>query len=325
MQAPSPDEMLGMYRRMQQIRQFEEKVNELFLEGRMPGTLHLYIGQEACAVGTCAALGPDDWITSTHRPHGHAIAKGVSLDAMMAELFAKTTGCAGGYGGSMHTGDPDVGSMTAIAIVGGNIPVATGMALGFKMQKTNQVVACFMGDGATNEGAFHEGVNMAAIWDLPVVFVIENNRYGASTPIEQVVKLEKLSDRARGYGIPGVTIDGMDALAVREGIAPAVERARSGGGATLVECETYRFIGHSRSDTRGYRSREEEDEWKLRDPIPALATHLIEGGHATETELGIIADGVTQELERAVEHAESSPSPAPEDCLKHVFAEGGSE
>jgi TPP-dependent pyruvate/acetoin dehydrogenase alpha subunit len=321
---PSRENMLGMYHDMQRIRQFEEKVNQLFLEGRMPGTLHLYIGQEACAVGVCAALAPGDWVTSTHRPHGHAIAKGVSLDAMMAELFARTTGCAGGYGGSMHTGDPAVGSMTAIAIVGGNIPVATGMALGFKLQRTGQVVACFMGDGATNEGAFHEGVNMAAIWDLPVVFVCENNKYGASTPIEQVVKLRQLSDRARGYGIPGVTVDGMDALAVRAGVLPAVARARAGSGPTLVECETYRFIGHSRSDTRGYRSREEEEEWKRRDPIPRLGRLLVEHGHATEADLQVLAEEVAGEIERAVAFAEASPSPAPEDCLKHVFAQEGS-
>ncbi len=319
---PPPQEtMLRMYRQMQCIRQFEERVNRLYLEGRLPGTLHLYIGQEACAVGVCEALEPDDWVTSTHRPHGHAIAKGVSLNAMMAELFARTTGCAGGYGGSMHTGDPDVGSLTAIAIVGGNVPVATGMALGFRMRRTGQVVCCFMGDGATNEGAFHEGVNMAAIWDLPVVFVVENNRYGASTPIEQVVKLDRVSDRAAGYGIPGVTVDGMDVLTVHEATDAAIDRARSGGGPTLLECETYRFIGHSRSDTRGYRTREEEAEWQARDPIPRLAGQLLDLGHATEEDLQATAGDVAGEVEHAVEFAESSPSPAPEDCLKHVFAE----
>jgi len=321
----SLEQRLRMVRQMLRVRRFEERVNRLFLEGRMPGTLHLYIGQEACAVGVCEALRPDDWITSTHRPHGHAIAKGVSLDAMMAELFAKTTGCAGGYGGSMHTGDPAVGAMTALAIVGGNIPVASGMALAFKMRRTDQVVACFTGDGATNEGAFHEGVNMAAIWDLPVVFVCENNKYGASTPVEQVTKLERLSDRAQGYGIPGVTVDGMDVLAVHAAVAQAVERARRGEGPTFLECETYRFIGHSRSDTRGYRSREEEEQWKARDPIPRLAGQLTAAGEATEGDLQRVAEEVEAELDRAVEFAEQSPSPAPEDCLKHVFAGGGSD
>ena len=324
MPPPSREDLLRMYRQMQRIRQFEEKVNQLFLEGRMPGTLHLYVGQEACAVGVCEALGPGDWITSTHRPHGHAIAKGVSLRSMMAELFGKTTGCSGGYGGSMHMGDPEVGALTAIAIVGGNVPVAAGLALSQKMRRTGNVVGCFMGDGAINEGAFHEGVNMAAIWDLPVVFVCENNRYGASTPVEQVVKLEKLSDRAQGYGIPGVTVDGMDVVAVHEAATEAVERARAGAGPTFLECETYRFVGHSRSDTRGYRSREEEAAWKQRDPIAQLASRLAELGHATDEELATIAQEVAAEIEEAVRFAEDSPSPAPEDCLKHVFAEEGS-
>jgi len=320
---PSAEQMLRMYRQMLRIRRFEERVNQLFLEGRMPGTLHLYIGQEACAVGVCEALREGDWVTGTHRPHGHAIARGVPLRSMMAELFAKTTGCAGGYGGSMHTGDPDLGALTAIAIVGGSIPVATGMALAFKMRRTGQVVCCFMGDGAINEGAFHEGVNMAAIWNLPVVFVCENNRYGASTPVQQVVKLEHLSDRAAGYGIPGATVDGMDVLTVHAAAAAAIERARAGGGPTFLECETYRFIGHSRSDTRGYRSREEEDRWKQRDPIPRLAELLTSAGHAAESELRAILQETDGELDEAVRFAEESPSPAPEDCLKHVFAEGG--
>jgi pyruvate dehydrogenase E1 component alpha subunit len=315
------EQKLRMYRQMLRIRRFEERVNQLFLEGRMPGTLHLYTGQEACAVGVCEALRPDDWIASTHRPHGHAIAKGVSLDAAMAELFAKTTGCAGGYGGSMHMGDPAVGSLTAIAIVGGNIPIASGMALAFKMRRSGQVAVCFMGDGATNEGAFHEGVNMAAIWDLPVVFVCENNRYGASTPVQQVTKLAKLSDRAAGYGIPGLTVDGMDVLAVHAALTPCVERARTGGGPTFVECETYRFTGHSRSDTRGYRSREEEEEWKQRDAIPRLGAQMVAEGIATEGDLEAISDQVNEELEHAIGFAEESPSPAPEDCLRHVFAE----
>jgi len=316
------DQLLRMYRQMVRIRQFEETVSRLFLEGRLPGTLHLYAGQEACAVGACEALQAGDWITSTHRAHGHAIAKGVSMDSMMAELFARTTGCAGGYGGSMHMGDPAVGALTAIAIVAGNAPVAAGMALGFKMQATGQVVACFTGDGALNEGAFHEAANMAAIWDLPVMFVCENNLYGASTPIAEVVKLDRLSDRAAGYGFPGITVDGMDVLAVYEAIVPVVERARSGGGPTLVECLTYRYTGHSRNDTRGYRTREEEAEWKARDAIPKLATRLTSAGIATEAELSAIGDEVTAELEQAVRFAEESPSPAPEDCLRNVFAEG---
>ncbi len=313
---PTPEHLADMYRVMQRIRQFEETVNRLFLEGRLPGTLHLYPGQEACAVGACAALRPDDWILTTHRPHGHAIAKGVSLDTMMAELFGKSGGCCGGYGGSMHVGDPAVGALPGIAIVGANIPIAAGMAYGFKLRGSGQVACCFTGDGAVNEGAFHEGLNMAAIWDLPVVYLCENNQYGASTPIAQVVRLEHLADRALGYGIPGETVDGMDALAVYEAVERAVARAREGGGPTFLVGETYRFGGHSRSDTRGYRSREEEAEWRARDPLPKLAARLPDG-----TAEGIEAE-VAAELEAAIAFADASPAPAPEDCLRHVFAGG---
>ena len=213
--------------------------------------------------------------------------------------------------------------MTAIAIVGGNIPIASGMALAFKMRKTGQVVCCFTGDGATNEGAFHEGVNMAAIWDLPVVFVVENNKYGASTPIEQTVRVKRLSDRAAAYGIVGETVDGMDALAVHEAAGRAIARARKGQGPTLLECLTYRFGGHSRADTRGYRTREEETRWKQRDPIPALAGRMMERGLATAEEIQALDAQVERELEEAVEFAEAGPSPSPEDCLKHVYTEKG--
>jgi pyruvate dehydrogenase E1 component alpha subunit len=309
-----------MYLQMQRARLFEERVNALFLEGRMPGTLHLYPGQEACAVGVCEQLSAQDWVIGTHRPHGHAIAKGVSLNSMMAELFGKTTGCAGGYGGSMHVGNPAVGAMTAIAIVGGNIPVATGMALAFKMQRSGQVVCCFTGDGATNEGAFHEGVNMAAIWDLPVVFVIENNKYGASTPIELVTRCEHLSQRAAGYGIAGETIDGMDVLKVYEAAGRAIDRARAGQGPTLLECLTYRFGGHSRSDTRSYRTREEEAQWRARDPIVQLAGVMLEQGEATREEIDALDMQVERELDEAVTFAESSPAREPLDCLENVYS-----
>lgn len=315
------DLLIRMYLQMQRARKFELKVNYMFLEGTLPGTLHLYEGQEASAVGVCENLSQEDWITSTHRPHGHAIAKGVSLNSLMAELFAKQDGCAHGYGGSMHTGDPAVGSLPAIAIVGGNVPLAAGIALAQKYKKTNNVVCCFHGDGATNEGAFHEGVNMAAIWDLPVVFICENNKYGASTPVEQVTKLNHLSERSQGYGFPGVTVDGMDVLAVYEAVGKAVERARNGEGPTLVEVETYRFCGHSRSDTRTYRTREEEAEWKGRDPIVRLGNQLVELGHATREEVEAMDKSVDAELDRAVEFAKNSPGLQPEDCLKYVYTE----
>ena len=315
------DLLVRMYLQMQRARKFELKVNYMFLEGTLPGTLHLYEGQEASAVGVCENLTKDDWITSTHRPHGHAIAKGVSLNSLMAELFAKVDGSAHGYGGSMHTGDPAVGSLPAIAIVGGNVPLAAGMALAQKYKKTKNVVCCFHGDGATNEGAFHEAYNMAAIWDLPVVFVCENNKYGASTPVEKVTKLKHLSERALGYGIPGVTVDGMDVLAVYETVGKAVERARKGDGPTMVEVETYRFCGHSRSDTRGYRTKDEEANWKDRDPIIRLGKQLIELGYATQADLDAMDKSVDDELDRAVEFAKASPSPKPEDCLKYVYTE----
>jgi len=320
---PPKDLMLRMYRQMLRIRQFEETVNRLFLEGRMPGTLHLYIGQEACAVGVCEALQPGDWTASTHRPHGHAIAKGVSLKAMMAELFGKATGCAGGYGGSMHMGDSDVGALTAIAIVGGNVPVATGMALGFKMQRTGQVIACFIGDGAINEGAFHEGANMAAIWDLPVVFVCENNLYGASTHISQVMRVRHVADRAAAYAIPGVVADGMDVLAVYDTLQEAVARARAGRGPTLVECKTYRYVGHSRSDPGHYRPKEEVEAWRARDPIPRLKTWLLAEGIATAEEIEELERAVEQEIEEAVAFARASPKPRPEEALEGVYVEEG--
>src|SRR5687768_9054669 len=251
---PAAEECLALYRSMLLIRRFEERCNALFLRGRIPSTLHLYIGQEAVAIGVCAALRPDDYLTSTHRPHGHALAKGVSPGGIMAELFAKATGCCKGKGGSMHVGDMAVGMPPAIAIVGGGQPIAAGMALSAKMRRSGQVVASFFGDGGANEGAVHEAMNMAAVWRLPVLFVCENNLYGASTPIGQVAAVKDLADRASAYGFPGVVVDGNDVLAVREAMSKAVERARSGGGPTLLECKTYRTCGHSRSDACGYRT-----------------------------------------------------------------------
>ena len=217
--------LLDLYRRMTLIRHFEERVKYLFLEGVMPGTIHQCNGQEACAVGVCAALEPADAITSTHRPHGHALAKGITVHDAMAELFGRSTGCCKGKGGSMHLGDLAKGMVPAIAIVGGGIPIATGMALAFKMKREKRVAVCFMGDGATSEGAFHEGVNMGAIWDLPVVYVVENNLYGASTPVRWVMKTKTIAERSAAYGIPGATIDGNDVLAVYEAAKTAVARA----------------------------------------------------------------------------------------------------
>jgi pyruvate dehydrogenase E1 component alpha subunit len=317
---PNPDiPLLTMYRSMLTIRRFEEKCNHLFMQGRIPSTLHLYIGQEAVAVGVCAHLSPEDTMLTTHRPHGHAIAKGVSPKAIMAELFAKRTGCCLGKGGSMHVGDMAVGALPAIAIVGGNIPIAAGLALAAKRLGTDRVAVCFFGDGAANEGAFHEGLNMAAIWDLPVIYVCENNLYGASTPFSSVFRVENIADRAAAYGMPGVVVDGMDVEAVYEAAGAAIRRARQGAGPTLVECQTYRMVGHSRSDPRNYRSREEEASWQARDPILHLAQKLKEMGLGTDEILASIEKEVVAEIEEAVSFAEDSPYPEPTDTLKHVF------
>lgn len=314
-----PAFQLDLYRQMLTIRRFEERCNFLFMQGKIPSTLHLYIGQEAVAVGVCAHLTHEDFATSTHRPHGHSLAKGVTPRAIMAELYAKRTGCCKGKGGSMHVGDMTVGMAPAIAIVGGNIPLTAGMALACKRLGNGRVAVSFMGDGATNEGAFHEGLNMASIWKLPAIFVVENNLYAASTPMSWTFKIEDIADRAAAYGMRGEIVDGMDVLAVHEAAGRAVEQARRGEGPTLLECKTYRLCGHSRSDPRTYRSKEEEAEWATRDPILRLAACLKADGHATDESLAEIEREVTAVIDDAVAFAESSPSPDPEEALEDVF------
>jgi len=319
----SQDKLIRMYTTMVRIRQFEDRVYLLFLEGEMPGTIHLYQGQEAVAVGVCANLSKEDLITSTHRPHGHAIAKGVSLRSLMAELFAKTTGCCEAKGGSMHMGDMDVGMLPAIAIVGGGIPVATGLALASKMMSLNRVAVSFFGDGASNEGAFHEAVNMGAIWNLPIVYVCENNLYGASTHQNKVMKIKNVAERASSYGIPAKIADGNDIFSVYEAAKEAILRAREGKGPTLLECKTYRRGGHSRSDACRYRLKEEEKVWLAKDPIPQAQKKLIEMGVLTEESAKDIEEKVKKEIEDAIDYARRSPSPEAEDTLVNVFA--GSE
>jgi TPP-dependent pyruvate/acetoin dehydrogenase alpha subunit len=312
--------LLEMYRTMLTIRRFEERCNYLFMQGRIPSTLHLYIGQEAVATGVCAHLRPDDYALSTHRPHGHAIAKGVAPQSIMAELFAKKTGCCQAKGGSMHVGDISVGMVPAVAIVGANIPIAAGMGLAAKRLGTDRVAVAFFGDGAANEGAFHEGMNIAAIWDLPVVYVCENNLYAASTPVSTAFRIEDIADRAAAYGMPGVVVDGNDVEAVYEAAGEAIARARRGEGPTLLECKTYRLCGHSRSDPRTYRSKEEEAAWETRDPIPNLGERLKEMDLATDGILAVIEQEVAALIDEAVDFAEESPSPEPTDTLKHVFS-----
>lgn len=316
---PPKEILLLMYERMLKSRLFEKEVNLLFLGGEIPGTLHLYTGQEAVAVGVCSALRPDDYITSTHRPHGHAIAKGIPIRTLMAELFARTTGCCRAKGGSMHMGNIKMGMVPAIAIVGAGIPIAAGIGLAFKRLNTDRVVSCFFGDGASNEGAFHEGLNMAAIWDLPVIYVCENNFYGASTHVSRVMRVKHIADRASAYGMPGVVVDGMDVLAVYHAVQEAVARARKDFGPTLLECETYRYVGHSRTDPAQYRTKEELEEWQTKDPIPRLKKWILENGFADVGEIEKVEQAVKQELEEAVEFARKSPHPLPEETLVDVF------
>ncbi len=314
------NKLIEMYITMVRIRQFEDRVYLLFLEGEMPGTIHLYQGQEAVAAGVCANLKREDLITSTHRPHGHAIAKGVSLRSLMAELFAKRTGCCEAKGGSMHMGDMDVGMLPAIAIVAGGIPVATGIALASKMMSLNKVAVSFFGDGASNEGAFHEAVNIGAIWNLPIVYVCENNLYGASTHQSKVMKIKNVAERASSYGIPGKVVDGNNVFSVYEAAKEAISRAREGKGPTLLECKTYRRGGHSRSDACRYRDKEEEKVWLAKDPIPQARKKLIQMGVLTEEKVKRIEEKVKKEIEDAIEYARKSPSPEPEDTLVNVFA-----
>ena len=311
--------LLSLYRMMVLIRKFEDRVKYLFLEGIMPGTIHQYHGQEAIAVGFCSALEDGDVITSTHRPHGHALARGLSVASLLHELFGKTTGCCKGKGGSMHVGDLEKGMAPAVAIVAGAVPMATGMALAFKMKKQRHAAVCFVGDGAVNEGAFHEGVNMGAVWSLPVVYVIENNLYAASTPTLEMVRVKKLSDRAACYGIPGVTIDGNDVVGVFETAQEAIQRARNGKGPTLVECMTYRITGHSRRDPCNYQPEEERRNALQQEPIARFRQSLLADQVASEDELDAIGRDVDAEIEAAVQSAMAAPEPSPEDALEDLY------
>lgn len=312
--------LLSLYERMSLIRQFEDRVKALFLEGIMPGTIHQCQGQEATAVGVCAVLAPTDFITSTFRGHGHALAKGLTVQEMLDELFGAVTGCCKGKGGSMHMGNLDKGMVPGIAIVAGGIPVATGMALAFKLQKTQQVVACFFGDGAVAEGAFHEALNMAALWNLPVLFVCENNLYGASTRIDHVMKNTRVSDRAASYGFRGETVDGNDVLAVYAAAVKATQECRAGQGPVLLELLTYRRTGHSRRDPCLYQPREERSVWSQNDPISRFAEALLADGNITQTDLDQIQARVDEEIEWAVEKAKIAPQPVVDDLLTDVYA-----
>ncbi len=310
---------IELYRKMLEIRYFEEKVYDLYGQNLVPGTIHLYAGQEAVAVGVCANLREDDYITSTHRGHGHCIAKGAQLNRVMAEILGKKTGYCKGKGGSMHIADFNVGMLGATAVVGAGLPIAAGAGLSIKLRKTDQVVACFFGDGASNQGTFHEAINMASIWNLPVLFVCENNLYAMGTHQTRVMAIENIADRASAYGMPGVVADGNDVLAVYDAAHEAVDRARKGEGPTLIECKTYRHKGHSRFDPATYRPKEEVKEWMKRDPIAQFKARFLEMKTLTEKEANKIEQEVATAIEEAVKFATESPQPAPEEALENVF------
>jgi len=312
--------LLDLYEQMVLIREFEEGVKFLFLEGSMPGTIHQCQGQEATAVGVCAALDEGDFITSTFRGHGHALAKGLTIEELLFELFGAVTGCCKGKGGSMHVGNMAKGMVPGIAIVAGGVPLASGMALAFKMRKEPNVVVCFFGDGAVAEGAFHEGVNLAAIWDLPVLFVCENNQYGASTRVDQVMRNPRIADRAAAYGFKGQTVDGNDVLAVYEAAKSAVHECRSGRGPFLLELLTYRRTGHSRRDACHYQPQAERDAWFARDPIDHLGRRLIERGLAEQAELEQIRSRIESRFQAAVQSAREQALPTVEDLTTDVLA-----
>ena len=295
---------LWIYNKMHEIRDFEETAWTLFTENKLRGSVHLYTGEEAVAASVCAQLTDEDLIASTHRGHGHCIAKGAELDRALAELMGKATGYCKGRSGSMHIADFSKGNLGANAIVGGGIPIATGGALALKMQNKPNVAVAFFGDGASNQGTFHESINMAAVWKLPCIYVVENNQFGMTTPLSQACSVENIADRAVGYGIPGVTVDGNDVIAVYEAFAAAKERAIKGEGPTIIECKTYRWRGHWTGDPEVYRTREEVEDWKTnRDPIKRFGEYLVKKKLATKKELEEIAAAAAKKMEAAVEFA----------------------
>jgi len=311
--------LLEMYERMVQIRTFEDAAGRNFADGLVPGFVHLYAGEEAVAVGVCAHLSNKDYITSTHRGHGHCIAKGVDIPGMVAELMGKATGICKGKGGSMHIADVDKGMLGANGIVGGGFPLACGAALTAKTLGTGGVAVCFFGDGASNQGTFHEGLNLAAIWKLPVVFVCENNGYAESTPVSYHCAASDIANRAGAYEIPGVVVDGLDLFSVYEVAGEAIARARRGEGPTLVEAKTYRFYGHFQGDMITYRTQEELDRFKLRDPILGVRAFAQQHGMTSAEEFDAIDKRVQADLDKAWEDGKAAPFPAPEEALTDVY------
>ncbi len=318
----SPEQLKEVLRKMYLIRRFEEGAEESYMRGLIHGTMHLSIGQEASATGICMPLAEDDQITSTHRGHGHCIAKGADVKRMFAEFFGKTTGYCRGRGGSMHIADVAKGNLGANGIVGGGIPIAVGAALSAKKMKTGKVVVSFFGDGANNEGAFHEALNMASIWKLPVIFVCENNGYGMSTSTERSTAVHNIAERAAAYSMPGVIVNGNVFSEVAEASHAAVERARRGEGPTLIESKTYRYRGHSKSDRNRYRSKEEIEDWMTnRDPIVLFEAELKEFGIVDDAGIEAVRESVRREIAEAIEFAKESPMPDVRDVADYVYTE----
>jgi TPP-dependent pyruvate/acetoin dehydrogenase alpha subunit len=310
------DQKHAWYRRMVEIRLFEDKVQELFQQGIIEGTTHLCQGQEAVSVGATAALGPDDYLTVTYRGHGHAIARGVEIESLFAELMGRSTGCCHGVGGSMHFTDVSRGLLGAFAIVGAGLPVAVGAAFSAKLRGEDRVALTFFGDGTTNIGTFHEALNMASVWKAPVVFIIENNLYGEYSPVRETTPIDDLAQRAQSYAIPGVVVDGQDIEAVHAAVREAVARARAGDGPSLLEMKTYRYRGHSRTDPAKYRAPGELEQWKERDPIELLGATLTLDEEARRR----VWTEVQTEIDEAAARAAEAPYPTLEETRKYVYA-----
>jgi pyruvate dehydrogenase E1 component alpha subunit len=315
------DERVELLETMQRIRAFESRVEELFADRELPGFVHLYIGEEAVATGVCGALEDSDYITSTHRGHGHCIAKGHELDRMMAELFGRETGYCGGKGGSMHIASPELNNLGANGIVGAGVPIGVGAALSSHLRDSGQVAVSFFGDGALAQGAFHEAMNLAAVWDLPFVAVVENNHYGEMSGLEEQQAVTDLTRRAGSYGVPAVDVDGMDVEDVYAATTAAAEAARAGEGPTLLVCETYRFRGHHEGDSEAYRDDEEVRRWRERDPLSTYPERLRSAGALTEDDWEAIQEEVAAEVDAAVEFARESDYPEPEAAYANLFAE----
>ncbi|MCR4406178.1 MAG: thiamine pyrophosphate-dependent dehydrogenase E1 component subunit alpha [Anaerolineae bacterium] len=313
------DKLLWIYERMRLIREFEDRAAELFAAGQIPGFVHLYAGEEAIAVGVCAWLTDRDFITSTHRGHGHCIAKGVDVKAMMAELYGKKTGACKGKGGSMHIADVDKGMLGANGIVGAGGPLACGAGLTAKIKGTDQVTACFFGDGAAEQGTMHESMNLASIWKLPVIFVCENNGYAQTTPSRYHCAAEDIADRATAYNMPGFSVDGTDVFAVYEAAGEAIARARRGEGPTLIECKAFRYYGHFQGDNLSYYTEEEKAEQKARDPINKFIQRVLDRNLLTKAELAEIDARAKKAIDEAVKFAEQSPYPVLDEILTDVY------